>query len=378
MSDRVKSRLRRLLVRLESPGLSRTQERALNLALGVVVALFTSGWVVVVIGAARSGEPLRVSREVATSPLSSTAPPPATYVLERVLATTRTAEWRGRSGAIRVMIGEPGEPLALADSLGLDSLPEEARLEVEPVDSPGRRTGPELADRPGVFRVLLRLRNRVREVADVTLLNPIPADMIEEGRIGQYMVGEWPSRAERPARLRTARYDPPAGLIAVTPANRDLRVSEHLELGDLLTKGQEGVWPKYVAITPDVLDKLELTLQELERRGHPVENIGVISGFRTPYYNAHGGSTAGRGSVSRHMYGDAIDFYIDNDGDGRMDDLNNDGRVDRADARIIADAAARVEQRYPEYVGGIGIYGPNPGAHAGFVHIDARGYRARW
>ncbi len=138
------------------------------------------------------------------------------------------------------------------------------------------------------------------------------------------------------------------------------------------------MWPKYVAITPELLDKVELTLQQLERSGHPVENVGVISGFRTPYYNAHGGSTSGRGSVSRHMYGDALDFYIDNDGDGRMDDLNADGRVDIGDARVIAEAADQVEKRYPEYVGGIGVYTPRPGAHSGFVHIDARGYRARW
>jgi uncharacterized protein YcbK (DUF882 family) len=196
--------------------------------------------------------------------------------------------------------------------------------------------------------------------------------------VGEYLVGEWPSRSERPANLRTEKYDAPAGLIAVTPQNRDLQVSEHLTLGDFLTKGQEDVWPKYVAITPEVLDKVELTIQQLEAMGHPVENIGVISGFRTPYYNAHGGSTSGRGSVSRHMYGDALDFYIDNDRDGRMDDLSGDGSVGIQDARIIAEAADQVEREYPEYVGGIGTYSPNPGAHSGFVHVDARGYRARW
>ena len=111
--------------------------------------------------------------------------------------------------------------------------------------------------------------------------------------------------------------------------------------------------------------------------GHPVENVGVISGFRTPQYNAHGGNTSGRGNFSRHMYGDAMDFYIDNDGDGRMDDLNQDGQVDIEDARIVGEAAERVEEQYPEYVGGIGVYDPT-GAHSGFVHVDVRGYRARW
>jgi hypothetical protein len=78
------------------------------------------------------------------------------------------------------------------------------------------------------------------------------------------------------------------------------------------------------------------------------------------------------------MYGDAIDFYIDNDRDGRMDDLNGDGRVDLADLRIVVQAAERVERRFPELVGGIGVYPPRRGAHSGFIHIDARGTRARW
>jgi hypothetical protein len=77
------------------------------------------------------------------------------------------------------------------------------------------------------------------------------------------------------------------------------------------------------------------------------------------------------------MYGDAMDIAVDNDGNGRMDDLNGDGQVTVADAHIIGEAADRVERAHPELVGGIGIYAPT-GAHSGFVHIDTRGYRARW
>ncbi len=363
--------------RLDAPGLSRAQERVLTGSLILLVVLFAGGWGFVVVRAAAGGETLRVSRELATSPLSTTAPPPASFVLDRLVATTRTAEWRGRSGAVRAFIADR-DVGALADTLGLDNLPTGARVALEQVDTPGVRLEEGRLDRPGVFNVVLQLRNEVRRLADMTILNPVPSELIRDGRIGKYQIGEWPGRDERPANLRTAKYDAPAGLIAVTPENRDVAISDHLTLGDFLTKGQDDVWPKYVAITPQVLDKVELTLQELERMGHPVERIGVISGFRTPYYNAHGGSTSGRGSVSRHMYGDALDFYLDNDGDGRMDDLNGDGSVNVADTRIMAEAANRVERKYPEYVGGIGVYRPNPGAHSGFLHVDARGYRARW
>ncbi len=149
------------------------------------------------------------------------------------------------------------------------------------MDRPGTAVGDEL-DQPGVFNILLRARNQVRRLADVAILNPLPSNLIRDGRIGDYMVGEWPSRAERPANLRGEEYDQPSGLIAVTEENQSLPVSDHLTLGDFLTKGQENIWPKYVAITPELLDKAELTIQELEAMGHPVENIGVISAFRHP------------------------------------------------------------------------------------------------
>jgi uncharacterized protein YcbK (DUF882 family) len=130
-------------------------------------------------------------------------------------------------------------------------------------------------------------------------------------------------------------------------------------------------------MSPRLLDKLELTIDALEAMGHPVVDVGVISGFRTPTYNVSGGDPRGRGALSRQMYGDAMAHYIYNDGDGRMDDLKGDGRVDSGDGRVIVQAAERVEKEHPSLIGGIGLYRPT-GAHSGFVHIDTRGYRARW
>ena len=154
-------------------------------------------------------------------------------------------------------------------------------------------------------------------------------------------------------------------------------MSEHFKLGDFLTKDQYDVWPKYLLLEPKLLDKLELTIQELEKSGIDVRHVQVMSGFRTPSYNVSGGNTAGRANLSRHMYGDASDIFIDNDHNGNMDDLNHDGRVDFRDAQVIADATERVERAYPALVGGIGVYVASSG-HGPFTHIDARGYRARW
>jgi uncharacterized protein YcbK (DUF882 family) len=107
------------------------------------------------------------------------------------------------------------------------------------------------------------------------------------------------------------------------------------------------------------------------------KGVKVLSGFRTPSYNSGGGNTAGRANLSRHTYGDASDIFIDNDGDGNMDDLNGDGRVNIGDARFIQEAVDRVERAHPELVGGAGVY-PACCGHGPFIHIDTRGYRARW
>jgi len=45
--------------------------------------------------------------------------------------------------------------------------------------------------------------------------------------------------------------------------------------------------------------------------------------------------------------------------------------------KIILDAVERVEARYPELVGGTGLYAYS-GKSGPFAHIDVRGTRARW
>ena len=144
-----------------------------------------------------------------------------------------------------------------------------------------------------------------------------------------------------------------------------------------MKKDQRSVLPKYVIVDPLQIDKLELTIQELQRAGVKAEHVHVMSGFRTPQYNAGGGNTAGRANLSRHMYGDGADVYVDNDRDGQPDDITGDGRVTTRDAERFAEAAEAVEKAHPELIGGIGIYKACCG-HGPFTHVDVRGYRARW
>jgi len=99
------------------------------------------------------------------------------------------------------------------------------------------------------------------------------------------------------------------------------------------------------------------------------------AGFRTPAYNrAIGNATV----YSRHLWGDAADIFVDRDGDGEMDDPNGDGRSSVADARALSALVERVEAGDAALrPGGMGVYRRNA-THGPFVHVDARGYRARW
>lgn len=194
------------------------------------------------------------------------------------------------------------------------------------------------------------------------------------GSVGSYRVGFWP---EEKGRLKSDAYENPEGFIEVTPENQDIRLSEHFRLKDFLTHDQQDVWPKYIVLREPLLDKLELVIQDLEDHGIPARNVQVLSGFRTPQYNLALGDASGRSRDSRHQFGDAADIFIDSNHDNRMDDLNGDGRVNFRDVRVILAAVERIEARYPDLVGGVGLY-HSSGSHGPFAHIDVRGSRARW
>jgi uncharacterized protein YcbK (DUF882 family) len=200
----------------------------------------------------------------------------------------------------------------------------------------------------------------------------VSAERVRGGRLNGYHIGYYPTEGSN----RTDAYAPPTGFVEVTLENRDLRISEHLTLGQFLTQDQRSVWPKYVAIDPRLIDKLELVILELRAMGVLADRMVVMSGFRTPQYNQNRlGNPAT--SLSRHQFGDAADVWVDNEGDWYMSDLNGDGRRDINDARVILEAVGRVERRHPELAGGAGVYRANR-TRGPFIHIDVRGTRARW
>ena len=189
--------------------------------------------------------------------------------------------------------------------------------------------------------------------------------------IAGFRVGRYESRALR----GDAGYARPRGLVEVTQANHGTPVAPHFTLGQFVSK-QPGGYPKYLVLRERLLLKLEMVLEEATRAGLPVTTFRIMSGYRTPYYNRFIGNET---RYSRHLYGDAADIYVDEDGDGVMDDLSGDGRADLEDAQLLAGVIERLalSSWYAPFEGGLGLY-RGTRAHGPFIHLDVRGHPARW
>jgi hypothetical protein len=197
-----------------------------------------------------------------------------------------------------------------------------------------------------------------------------PTTAIRNGRLNGYTIGAYPA----PLRSEPV-YAAPGGFIELNSETADIALSPHFRLSQFPAK-QAGGPPKYLTLREELLIKLELLLEHVNDAGIETDSFTVMSGFRTPVYNR----AIGNGDHSRHIYGGAADIYIDvAPRDDIMDDLNGDGSFDFRDAqflyRLANDLFARPENAH--LIGGLGVYRSNS-AHGPFLHVDARGFRARW
>jgi len=199
----------------------------------------------------------------------------------------------------------------------------------------------------------------------------VPYQQIEGEYLNGYRIGRYP---EKPLH-NLAIYEQPDGFIEVTEQNQEIYISPHFQLKQFLCK-QNGNFPKFVVLRERLLTKLEIVLERVNEAGYHCETFYVMSGYRTPYYN----EVIKDVRYSRHIYGGAADIFIDVDPeDGIMDDLNKDGKINYHDADVLYDIIDDMYGKpwYEFYVGGLGKYGCTE-CHGPFVHIDARGFRARW
>ena len=275
----------------------------------------------------------------------------------------------GSSGEVRVQLALPGQlveyPLEIAGdptSIGYqwvrmsDSLPADS---VRPLGGATMVAPPS----PGFYRLSV-VRGPERQVVDeLTLAVLVPFSQKAGATLNGYRIGTY--LAEK---LGTRKLERPTGFVEVASANADLPLTKHFKLSDFITHDDQETWPRYAAISPKLLDKLELVLSELARqRGNDKRvdlRVAVHSGYRTPSWNLLN-RFAGD---SRHQYGDAADVAID---------ANGDGRYTLSDSRLVALAVEAVERNYPDLIGGFGLYS-GPRYRTPYVHIDARGTRARW
>ena len=214
--------------------------------------------------------------------------------------------------------------------------------------------------RPGAFWLVLSRGGIADTVADLALLveHPMPNKMATG--INGYHLGRWPKASDGTV---------PLGFVEVTERTSNFPLSPHLRMSDFVVHDRQDAFPKYLHVREALLDKIELTVSEVAQmrgRSPSAVKLNVASGFRSP---AHNGELSGTAQDSRHMYGDAADIAID---------ANDDGKLTEIDARLVAAAAEVVERRYPDLVGGIGLYITPDGAGWPYVHLDVRGRRARW
>ncbi len=181
-------------------------------------------------------------------------------------------------------------------------------------------------------------------------------------------------------------YEEPRWYYPVTEENKDAEV-----LPGLLWKQfshdryyREEIlpeYPHYIPLDRRLITELNELRKKLVRAGYP-SRIKLLCGARNPEYNL-GEATEGeslKALYSRHQFGDAVDLIIDSTRDGRMDDLNADGRRTIEDARVVAEIAEEIREERG-WKGGIGIYSDHDVKNrvsSPYVHLDLRGLEARW
>lgn len=143
------------------------------------------------------------------------------------------------------------------------------------------------------------------------------------------------------------------------------KIAGNIRIADLLPKDKyyiAAVWgyrnELYWMVNPGILYKLIELQDALERQGYDRDALWVKSGFRHPRYN----EAVFAAKMSRHMKGEAVDMVIE--------DINKDGWSDDLDKKIVLKI---VDEKIIGNAGGVGRY-----PHTTIVHMDVRGYRARW
>jgi len=166
--------------------------------------------------------------------------------------------------------------------------------------------------KPGFYQLTIARDGKKRVVSGLTIAVLVPFKEKSGAMLNGYRIGTY--LAER----IEGKQEPPEGFLEIMPGDLELPISKHLKVGDFLNHDGQETWPRYAAVSPRLLDKIELVITELARwHGGTADDVrlalDVHSGFRAPDHNRR---IARAARDSQHQYGDAADVAIDANGDG--------------------------------------------------------------
>ncbi len=188
-----------------------------------------------------------------------------------------------------------------------------------------------------------------------------PFSSLKDRKLNGFLIGRYPKKSPHP-NLQGVK-----GFIEIKREWEDIAVSPHYKIKEFKQDKNP-----YLVLREELVYKLELLTEKVAER-FGINKLKIVSGFRTPARNYN----AGGGRNSAHIYGGAVDLFPDNNGDGKIDDLNRDGRNNSQDGKILCSLAEELDrelaEKNPILVGGLGWY-----RRRHFIHIDVRGKRDRW
>jgi hypothetical protein len=217
--------------------------------------------------------------------------------------------------------------------------------------------------RHGVYYVSIASDSTVQ---DFTILVPVESCRWRTESLNSFQIGCYGEPGSR-------SHIPPF-FVELTQAAMGARLSTHFTIGEFLGH-VEGDYPQYMALDLALVDKLEALIDGVEGEYPENVDVNIMSGFRTPAYNAAIGNETDQ---SMHLYGKAADIWIESfPPNNLMDDVDRNKRVDVCDGEFLVDLTRRIEVDGEVSVGGASAYRWTP-QHGPFVHIDVRGRPACW
>lgn len=229
----------------------------------------------------------------------------------------------------------------------------------------GREFCMELSRAHGIFALTAQNAGAVQEWAVIV---PVSGRRMRTTTLNSYPMGFFGGIES------VTRRSIPDRFIELDSSTIGTRLSTHFAISDFLCTIR-GDWPQYMALDLRLVQKLEALLAVVKTHYPEARDIHIISGFRTPAYNAAIGNET---DTSLHLYGKAADFWIEGwPANNLMDDVDRNKRIDVYDGEYIIGLIRSLEARGEVAAGGASAYRWTE-SHGPYVHADTRGSAARW